>query len=194
MLSSRHELLRLLSSKSFRLGQFKLASGLSSDYYLDCRTTTLDARGAQLTGQVFLDESRTRGWTAEATGGLTLGADPIVAAIAVTSGVLHGFLVRKAEKQHGMGQRIEGFRKKGARVVIIDDVCTTGSSTIEAIRAAREFGFTVVGVMCLVEREEAMGRVNVEEVARPAPFVSIFTAAEVRKEHLVMNQRASTVS
>lgn len=194
MLSARRELLRLLATKSFRLGQFKLASGGTSDYYIDCRTTTLDARGAQLTGQVFLEEIRSRGWKAGATGGLTMGADPIVVSIAVTSGTLHGFLVRKAEKQHGMGQRIEGFGEKGARVVIIDDVCTTGSSTIEAIRAAREFGFSIVGVMCLVEREEAKGRVRVEEAAAPAPFVAIFTAADVRKEHLALNQHASAVS
>ena len=71
---------------------------------------------------------------------------------------LDGFLVRKAEKQHGTGQRIEGFREKGARVVIVDDVCTTGASTVQAIEAAREFGFEVVGAMCLVEREEAKGR------------------------------------
>jgi len=99
------------------------------------------------------------------------------------SGELHGFLVRKADKQHGTGQRIEGFREKGARVVIVDDVCTTGASTIQAIEAAREFGFEVVGVMCLVEREEAGGRPNVEKAAAPAPFVSIFTANDVRKQH-----------
>ena len=79
-------------------------------------------------------------------------------AVSVVSGELNGFLVRKSEKQHGTGQRIEGFHEKGARVVIVDDVCTTGASTIQAIEAAREFGFEVVGAMCLVEREEAKGR------------------------------------
>src|SRR2546430_2150277 len=116
--------------------------------------------------------------------GLTMGADPIVVAVSVVSGELHGFLVRKAEKQHGTGQRIEGFREKGARVVIVDDVCTTGSSTVQAIDAARDFGFQIAGVMCLVEREEAKGRVNVERAAGPAKFVSVFKAEEVRKEHL----------
>ena len=149
MLSARQELLRLLSAKSFRLGDFKLSSGGISDYYIDCRTTTLDARGAQLTGQVFLEEIGKRGWNPQAIGGLTMGADPIVVAVAVTSGQLHGFLVRKAEKQHGTGQRIEGFREKGARVVIVDDVCTTGAST-----------------------------------ALPAPFISVFTAADIRREHV----------
>jgi len=188
MPSARQELLTILARKSFRLGEFKLSSGAPSDYYIDCRTTTLDAQGARLTGEVFLEDIRQRGWKPHAIGGLTLGADPIVVAASVVSGELHGFLVRKAEKQHGTGQRIEGFREKGARVVIVDDVCTTGASTIQAIQAAREFGFEIVGVMCLVEREEAKGRPNVEKAAAPAPFVAIFTASDVRKEHLLQGR------
>ena len=124
MSTARTELLRLLARKSFRLGAFKLSSGASSDYYIDCRTTTLDARGGQLTGQVFLEEIQRQGWKPQAIGGLTLGADPIVVAVAVTSGELDGFIVRKAEKQHGTGQRIEGFREKGARVSIGEVVVT----------------------------------------------------------------------
>lgn len=184
MHSARQRLLTTLAYKSFRLGEFKLSSGGTSDYYVDCRTTTLDAKGSRLTGEVFLEEIRQRGWKPQAIGGLTMGADPIVVAVAVVSGELSGFLVRKAEKQHGTGQRIEGFRQEGARVVIVDDVCTTGASTVQAIEAAREFGFDIVGVMCLVEREEAQGRPNVEKAAAPSPFVSIFTANDVRKEHL----------
>jgi orotate phosphoribosyltransferase len=184
MSTARQELLKLLAQKSFRLGEFRLSSGATSDYYIDCRTTTLDARGAQLVGEVFLEEMRGQGWHADAIGGLTMGADPIVVAVAVVSGTLHGFLVRKAEKQHGTGQRIEGFREKGARVVIVDDVCTTGASTVQAIEAAREFGFEVAGVMCLVEREDAHGRSSVEKAAAPVKFVSVFTANDVRKEHL----------
>ena len=187
MNSPRQELLQLLAYKSFKLGEFKLSSGGISDYYIDCRTSTLDAKGARLTGQVFFDEIRQRGWKAQAIGGLTMGADPIVVAVSVVSGELQGFLVRKAEKQHGTGQRIEGFREKGARVVIVDDVCTTGASTVQAIEVAREFGFEVVGAMCLVEREEAKGRPSVEKAAAPAPFVSIFTASEVRAEHVMQN-------
>src|SRR6202047_2518088 len=140
MTSPRQDLLRLLAAKSFRLGLVKLASGASSDYYVDCRTTTL---------------------------------------------------VRKSEKEHGTRQRIEGFREKGARVVIVDDVCTTGTSTIQAIEAAREFGFEIAGVMCLVEREEAKGRPNVEKAAAPAQFVSVFTANDVRKEHGAQNDETS---
>jgi orotate phosphoribosyltransferase len=187
MESARQKLLSTLAHKSFRLGEFKLSSGGTSDYYIDCRTTTLDAKGSKLTGEVFIEEIRRQGWNPRAIGGLTMGADPIVVAVSVVSGELDGFLVRKAEKQHGTGQRIEGFGEKGARVVIVDDVCTTGASTVQAIEAAREFGFEVVGVMCLVEREEAKGRPSVEKAAAPAPFISIFTAKDVREQHLLQN-------
>src|SRR6202050_332748 len=189
---ARRNLLRTLAQKSFRLGEFKLSSGGSSDYYIDCRTTTLDAKGSRLTGEVFLEEIRQRGWKPRAIGGLTMGADPIVVAVSVVSGEVDGFLVRKSEKQHGTGQRIEGFREKGARVVIVDDVCTTGASTVQAIEAAREFGFEIVGVMCLVERQEAGGRPNVEKAAGTVPFVSIFTANDVRQEHLALHPRESS--
>ncbi len=191
MSPERAKLLQVLAEKSFRLGQFKLSSGGTSDYYIDCRITTLDALGSRLTGEVFWQEIQARGWRPQAIGGLTMGADPIVSAVAVVSGQVHGFLVRKAEKQHGTGQRIEGFRQKGARVVIVDDVCTTGASTIQAIEAARQFGFDVVGVMCLVEREEAGGRSNVEKAAAPAPFVALFTANDVRREHVKLQEERS---
>jgi len=83
---ARQELLKILARQSFRLGDFKLSSGASSDYYIDCRTTTLDARGAQLTGEVFLEAIREQSWEPEAIGGLTMGADPVVVSVAVTSG------------------------------------------------------------------------------------------------------------
>ena len=186
--NSRAKLLSLLAQKSFRLGQFKLSSGGTSDYYIDCRLTTLDAAGALLTGETVLQEIQSEGWKADAIGGLTMGADPIVVATSVISAQhgkpINGFLVRKAEKTHGTGQRIGGFREKPARVVVVDDVCTTGASTIQAIEAAREYGFEIVGVLCLVEREEAGGRANVEKAAAPAPFVALFTANDVRAEHV----------
>ncbi|HWY71445.1 MAG TPA: orotate phosphoribosyltransferase [Terriglobales bacterium] len=203
MPNSRELLLNMLARKSFRLGEFKLSSGGMSDYYIDCRTTTLDAEGMRLTGRVFYDVIQSKKWKPRAAGGMTLGADPIVAGIAlltaqivqtraparpkpvdVSEFLIHGFLVRKQEKTHGTGQRIEGFREKGARVVIVDDVCTTGSSTIQAIEAAREFGFDIAGVACLVEREEAGGRPAVEKAAGGIEFVSIFKASEVRAAHL----------
>ena len=102
----------------------------------------------------------------------------------VSEFLIHGFLVRKQEKEHGTGQRIEGFREKGAKVVIVDDVCTTGSSTIQAIEAAREFGFNITGVACLVEREEAGGRAAVEKAAAGVEFVSIFKSSEIRQAHV----------
>jgi orotate phosphoribosyltransferase len=185
--TERDELINLLATNSFRLGEFTLSSGLKSDYYIDCRTTTLHARGAELTGRVFLDVFRRQGWQPRAVGGLTMGADPVVVAVSVISSQagapVHGFLVRKQEKAHGMGRRVEGFQKKGAPVVIVDDVCTTGSSTIQAIEAAREFGFQIVGVACLVEREEAGGRPAVENAAAPAAFVSIFTSSDIKSAH-----------
>jgi len=187
MASAREQLLSLIATKSFKLGQFRLSSGGTSDYYVDCRTTTLDAQGARLVGEVFLHEIRQQGWKPQAIGGMTLGADPIAVSVAIASGDIHAFLVRKAEKQHGTAQRIEGFREPGARVVIVDDVCTTGSSTIQAIEAARAAGLDIVGVMCLVERTEAQGRPNVEKAASPAPFVSLFTDRDVRQEHLRQN-------
>ena len=110
---ARDQLLGLLAANSFRLGEFALSSGIKSDYYIDCRTTTLHALGAELTGRVFLDLFGQQGWRPKAIGGLTLGADPIVVAAAVISAQagtpVHGFLVRKSEKTHGMGRRIEGF-------------------------------------------------------------------------------------
>src|SRR6266513_454647 len=189
--SARQKLLSTLAHKSFKLGEFKLSSGGTSDYYIDCRTTTLDAKGSRLAGEVFVEEIRQRGWKPRAIGGLTMGADPIVVAVSVVSGELDGFLVRKAEKQHGTGQRIEGFREKGARVVIVDDVCTTGASTVQAIDAARDFGFEIVGVMCLVERQEARGRTSVEKASAPARFVAIFNADDVRREHALQNDETS---
>jgi orotate phosphoribosyltransferase len=188
MSSAREQLLELLATNSFRLGEFTLSSGGKSDYYIDCRTTTLHAKGAELTGRVFLDLMQQQGWGAKAVGGLTMGADPIVVATSVISSQagspIHGFLVRKVEKAHGTGRRVEGFQEKGAPVVIVDDVCTTGSSTVQAIEAAREFGFNVVGVACLVERLEAGGRPAVEKAADPAPFLSVFTSNDVKAVHL----------
>jgi orotate phosphoribosyltransferase len=188
------QLLSLLARVSFRLGQFKLSSGGTSDYYIDCRTTTLHAEGGRLTGEAILDLLNANHIEAEAVGGLTMGADPIVSNVATASAwralshpgapLLHGFLVRKAEKAHGTGRRIEGFCRQGAPVVIVDDVCTTGASTINAAEAAREAGMTIAAVVCIVEREEANGRPAVEAAAGGSPFLRLFTANEVRSEHV----------
>ena len=196
------QLLSLLARISFKLGQFTLSSGGTSDYYVDCRTTTLHAEGGRLTGHAILGLLEANHIEADAVGGLTMGADPIVSNVATASAwraqsnpaapLLHGFLVRKAEKTHGTGRRIEGFCQQGARVVIVDDVCTTGASTINAIEAAAEAGMVVAAVVCIVEREEAGGRPAVEAAAKSAPFLSLFTAKDVRAEHVKQLEAAGS--
>jgi orotate phosphoribosyltransferase len=194
--SNRTSLLHLLSRISFKLGDFTLSAGGKSDYYIDCRTTTLHAEGGRLTGLAVLDLLREHKLKPAAVGGLTLGADPIVSNVATASawylhdhpssnaGLIHGFLVRKAEKTHGTGRRIEGYVEEGAPVVIVDDACTTGASTIAAIEAAKQAGMKVIAAVCLVEREEAHGRPAVEAACEGAPFLRLFTAADVRAAHV----------
>ncbi len=200
-MSERQQLLNLLATKSFRLGQFRLASGATSDYYIDCRTTTLDARGGYFTGRVLLSELRKLTLPVVAVGGLTMGADPIAVSVAISS-VLDGgapvsaFLVRKSEKTHGTGRRIEGEVSAGMRVAIVDDVCTTGGSTMEAMEAAWQAQLDIAAIYCLVEREEAGGRQRLQEfwAARQpgaCPFQSLFTAQEVRAAHLSLGNPQS---
>ncbi|HTV04050.1 MAG TPA: orotate phosphoribosyltransferase [Acidobacteriaceae bacterium] len=190
----RTALLHLLSRNSFKLGDFTLSSGGKSDYYIDCRTTTLHAEGGRLTGLAILDLLHQHELQPAAVGGLTMGADPIVSNVATASAwraqqhpgspLIHGFLVRKAEKKHGTGRRIEGFFEEDAPVLIVDDVCTTGASTITAIEAAKTAGMNVIAAVCLVEREEAKGRPAVEAACDGAPFYSLFTARDVRAVHV----------
>jgi orotate phosphoribosyltransferase len=210
MAEPRDQLLELLADRSFKLGQFKLSSGGTSDYYIDCRTTTLHAEGSRLSGRVVLDKIKHRGWQPQGIGGMTLGADPIVTAVSLLSAqsvqtrfparakdfdrepfFIHGFLVRKAEKEHGTGRRIEGFHESGAKVVIVDDVCTTGASTIAAIEAAKAAGMKVIGVIVLVEREEAGGRAHIEKAAGDAEFIAIFKSSEIRAAHLKRQQKVA---
>jgi orotate phosphoribosyltransferase len=191
--ADRAALLSLISKLSFRLGDFTLASGAKSDYYIDCRTTTLDAEGGRLSGLVFAELIRKHAPEAVAVGGLTMGADPLVSNTASATAwyalehsdakPVHGFLVRKAMKQHGTGRQIEGYVREGSEVVVVDDVCTTGGSTITAIEAVRAAGMKVAAVLCLVDREQG-GRANIEAVIGSAPFVSVFTASDVRAEKL----------
>jgi len=212
---NRTALINLIATLSFKLGDFTLASGKKSDYYIDCRITTLHAQGGRLSGLVLYDLIREHIPHAEAVGGLTMGADPLVSNTASASAwdladhneilelsrslelddegqdpaptLIHGFLVRKAEKTHGTGRKIEGFLQPGARVVIVDDVCTTGGSTITAIEATREAGMHVAGVLCLVDREQG-GRANIEATIPGVPFISVFTATEVRAAHVAQKQ------
>jgi len=154
-----HErLVALLRARSLTLGDFVLASGRRSSYYIDCRRTTMHADGLALIGALGLAAIRDAGWPADVVGGLTLGADPVAYAIAAASAgrppAVHGFTVRKAPKQHGTGRRIEGCFEAGARAIVVEDVITTGGSALEAVAAVRAEGGTVGGVLAVVDRGE----------------------------------------
>jgi orotate phosphoribosyltransferase len=182
----RQELANLLRQKSIKTGQFTLASGKQSDLYVDCRVTTLDSRGAVLVGKVLHDllckEEQTRGLKIGSLGGLTLGADPITLAVAMTSSQagsqspVQPFVVRKEAKEHGRGKRIEGNFLPDQPIVVVDDVITTGESTLKAIRAIEEEGGKVAFALILVDRQEG-GRENIESAGYPV--VSAFTRKDL---------------
>lgn len=203
LLADRRQLLDLLARNSFRLGEFKLSSGLTSDYYIDCRTTTLSPQGGLLTARLFLNALMQLPSPPDAVGGLTLGADPIVVGVAIESArsehPITGFLVRKQEKTHGTGRRIEGQVPSGARVAIVDDVCTTAGSTIQAIEAAWAAQLDVVAVRCLIEREEAGGRNNLHQLWRAhcgknCPFEALYSAQEVRAAHKALLRGGNAIA
>jgi orotate phosphoribosyltransferase len=184
--SAKDRLRALLQEKSVCHGEFTLASGAKSDFYVDARVTTFDPRGACLIGEVgwaLLGETAAKlGKTVNAIGGLTLGADPIALSIGIaaergnSSTPLQVFTVRKAVKDHGRQKRIEGNFSAGDSVVVVDDVITTGGSTIQAIDAVEEAGGHVAFVLVLVDRQEG-GRQNIEK--RGHKVVSIITRAEL---------------
>jgi orotate phosphoribosyltransferase len=157
----KDRLIELILEKSFRFSkkpEFRLASGKMSNFYFNCKTTTLDPEGMYLIGNLCFE--RLKGiWSGiDAVGGLTLGADPIAFAISYTSYIkgepIEAFVVRKEPKDHGIMQWIEGNVKKGDRVVIIEDVITSGASTMKAIERAQAEGLQVEGVMVLIDRQE----------------------------------------
>jgi orotate phosphoribosyltransferase len=154
----RDRLIALLRDRSVLHGDFVLSSGRRSDHYVDCRRTTMHAEGLAHIGYLGLAAMRRLGWTADAVGGMTLGADPVAYAIAAASHAdppeIHGFTVRKTAKAHGAARRIEGCFAAGSRVVVVEDVITTGGSALDAVRAVREEGGTVVGVLAVVDRGE----------------------------------------
>lgn len=167
----RDRLIELLRDRSVLHGDFVLASGRHSRHYVDCRRTTMHAEGLALIGRLGLAALRRLGWAAEVVGGMTLGADPVAYAIAMASHSappeVHGFTVRKSAKTHGGGRRIEGCFAAGARVVVVEDVITTGGSALAAVRAVREEGGTVVGVLAVVDRDEG-GRDAITSAGLPA--------------------------
>lgn len=152
----RIRLLEILKEKSLMLGDFKLSSGMRSNYYIDGKKTTLDPEGLFLTAEIILDMIKDD--RADAIGGPTLGADSIVGAVTSLSFLknspINGFIVRKEPKGHGTGNKIEGTLEKGARVVIAEDVVTTGGSIIKAIDAVKELGCEVVRIISVVDREQ----------------------------------------
>jgi orotate phosphoribosyltransferase len=161
MLTSQNQidvLKKLLIQYSVRKGTFVLASGKSSNVYVDARLTTMSPDGMLVIGSVGMDAITAKGWTPDAIGGLTMGADPVTFAISHTSAIQHrpirAFSVRKEAKTHGTGNRIEGPFKKGDRVVVIEDVITTGKSALQAIDAIEEAGGIVIGVLAVVDRKD----------------------------------------
>ncbi|HEX5726913.1 MAG TPA: orotate phosphoribosyltransferase [Longimicrobiaceae bacterium] len=165
MSAGRDRLLQLLLERSFRLGDFVLSSGARSSFYIDCRTTTTHAEGQALVGRLGLEALRSAGLRPDAVGGLTLGADPVAYAIAHASWLagdpVNAFTVRKEPKAHGTGKRVEGCFAAGDRVVVVEDVITTGGSALKAIEAVKAEGGEVLAVLALVDREEG-GRENIE--------------------------------
>lgn len=168
------------------MGDFTLASGARSQYYVDARRTTMTARGLALTGEVAYAALRASGWSFSHIGGLTMGADPVAYAIARQSygpveglsaeGSWDAFSVRKEPKGHGTGQQIEGGVPQDARCVVIEDSMTSGGSALRAIEVLEKSGRSVVGVLTLVDRRE-----GAEERLREAgfPLISIFSGPEL---------------
>ncbi len=183
-MSAKDDLKTMLLEKSVRTGDFTLASGKKSDLYVDCRVTALDNKGAHWIGQagwdLVLGKIEAEGLEVDAIGGMTMGADPISLVVGMASSehekALQVFTVRKEPKGHGRGKQIEGNFKEGDRVVVVDDVITTGGSTLKAIEAIRAAGGEVVFCLVLVDREEG-GRPAIE--ADGVPVVSIFTRREL---------------
>lgn len=179
----RERLAGILRQVSVRRGEeFVLASGRRSNVYVDARLTTLRAEAMPLIGRLFLAKMRDRGWKPAAVGGLTMGADPVVAAIAreslETDHPVNAFIVRKETKKHGLQRRIEGLSEAGPLdVVVVEDVATTGGSAAKAIEACREAGLRVLGAIALVDREE--GAAETIEGQWQCPFDRIFRLPEL---------------
>lgn len=180
---SREELRQLLRRRSVRTGDFVLASGRRSSYYIDARLTTMSGEGQLLIGRLGLEALDFRGWMPGSIGGLTLGADPVAYAVAHAAAAagrtLDAFTVRKEAKAHGTGRLIEGNLVEGMAVIVVEDVVTTGDSALRAISAVQEAGARVLGVLALVDREEG-GRDRIAGAGHDA--VCLFTASELLRD------------
>ncbi len=179
-MDQHQKLLELLAVRSARRGTFTLTSGKQSDFYVDCRLTTMHPEGLTLIGPLALAAIAGAGWTVDAVGGLTLGADPVSYAIAYASQLagrpVRAFTVRKEAKAHGTGKLVEGPFEAGDRVVVIEDTITTGGSALRAAAATTEAGGQVVGVLAVVDREEG-GREAIERAGHEV--VALATAREI---------------
>lgn len=179
-MDQHQRLLTLLTQRSAKRGTFTLASGRQSDLYIDCRLTTMHPEGLSLIGPLALAQLHAHGWAADAVGGLTLGADPVSYAIAYASQLagtpVRAFTVRKEAKTHGTGKLIEGAFLPGDRVVVIEDVITTGGSALKAVDAIRAAGGVILGVLSVVDREEG-GREALE--AAGLAVTSLARASEI---------------
>lgn len=173
-------LIALLAERSAKRGQFTLASGKQSTFYIDARLTTMSPEGLSIIGPLSLSVLRESGWRVDAVGGLTLGADPISYAISYASAQsdhpLRAFTVRKEAKGHGTGRLVEGPFRGGDRVAVIEDVITTGGSALRAIDAVQAADGIVAGVLALVDREEG-GRQAIERTG--VPVVALVTASQI---------------
>ena len=175
-MSDRDDLLQLIKDLGIVHGKVTLSSGIEADYYVDLRRVTLHRSAAPLVGRLL--RSLTADWSYDAVGGLALGADPVVCAVLhAADGAVDGFLVRKAQKAHGMQQQIEGPSVAGRRVLIVEDVSTTGSSPLTAARAAEEAGATVVGVAMIGDRG---GKAAIEAAGYPCRC--LYTLADLGLE------------
>jgi orotate phosphoribosyltransferase len=156
--TAQNRLLALLAERSARRGSFTLASGRQSSIYIDARLTTMSPDGLATIGPLALQQMAEAGLAPDAVGGLTLGADPVAYAIAYASALagapIRAFTVRKEAKAHGTGRLIEGPFRAGDRVVVVEDVITTGGSALRAIDAVQAAGATVIGVLAVVDRDE----------------------------------------
>jgi orotate phosphoribosyltransferase len=190
----REQLKQVLRRKSVVRGSFTLASGKTSTYYIDCKLTTLDPEGAVLVGHAVLDLLAAEKIQADAIGGPPIGAHPIVTAVAAVSHLrgtpLPAFLIRKEAKTHGLEKQIEGPVKPGSRVVIIDDVCTSGGSTIQSLDAVKNAGYEIVAVLCLVDREQGGG----EKLRQHYRFLPLFTAREILEGLVPAEEIAASAS